>query len=82
MVRCGAGAEGLQKKRGEDSSDMEAIYWQYTIAVDMWLLGYLPPHVCGPRTIGRVGLAVGAFVVRVIALDDGIVTERGGGAAC
>ena len=21
MVRCGAGAEGLQKKRGEDSSD-------------------------------------------------------------
>ena len=39
MVQCGAGVEGLQKKRGEDYSDMEAIYRQFTVAVDMWLLG-------------------------------------------
>ena len=41
---------------------------------------YLPPHECGPRTTSRVGSAVGAFVVRVLTLDDGIVTERRGGA--
>ena len=39
MVRCGAGVEGMQKKRGEDSSDTEAIYQQFTAVVDMWLLG-------------------------------------------
>ena len=39
MVRCGAGAEGLQKNRGEDSSDMQAIYQQFIVTVDMWLLG-------------------------------------------
>jgi len=57
MVRCGAGAEGLQKNRGEDSSDMQAIYQQFIVTVDMWLLGLSSStHVrAEDHRSGRVG---------------------------